>query len=104
MTTPRPFSSDVKRAVYSSVIIHTIFCIQVFMALPKSMVFTQASLFVFFSHYFLMFLSLMPDPLHENGAVDYGRLWELLVVSFPASLAYGAIVAVVLAIMGKPTP
>ena len=98
MTIPRQFRSDVFGAAIFSVIIHIVFCIQVFMALPGGMA-SGAGLLIFFPHYMLMFFLPPSYPIHDDGVVDYGQVWGKLAVAFPASLAYGAIIVVILALV-----
>ncbi|MGH7954298.1 MAG: hypothetical protein ACREFE_20575 [Limisphaerales bacterium] len=78
-------------------VIHALFCIQVFMALPGGMALTGFGLLLFYPHYMLMFFLPPAYPIHDNGIVDYGELWGKLVVAFPASLVYGIIIVAILA-------
>jgi len=80
-------------------VIHTLFCIQVFMALPGGMAMTGASLLLFAPHYLLMFFLPPAYPIHGDGVVDYAQLWGKLAVALPASIAYGAIIVAVLALV-----
>jgi len=69
-----------------SILIHVIFCVQVFMALPDAMALNEG-LLLFLPHYFFMECLPIPYPLHENS-VNYLELWGKLLAAFPASVAY----------------
>ena len=94
MVIPRQFRSAILGAIVLSVVIHTLFCIQVFMALPGGMA-LDGSLFVFMPHYMLMFFFPPSYPIHDDGVVDYVQVWGKLAVAIPASLAYGFVLVAI---------
>jgi hypothetical protein len=69
-----------------SVVIHVIFCVQVFMALPSEIGLDGGSL-IFFPHYLLMQCFPMSFPLSDNS-INYVALWGELLTAFPASIMY----------------
>lgn len=98
MAISRQFRSDVIGALILAAAIHTLFCIQVFMALPGGMCIYALGELLFFPHYILMFFFPPEYPIHDNGVVDYGEVWGKLAVAFPASLAYGIVIVAGLAL------
>jgi len=68
----KQYRSELLGAIILSVVIHTLFCIQVFMALPDGMA-LGAGLLVFFPHYLFMFFLPPSYPIHDDGIVDYSE-------------------------------
>jgi hypothetical protein len=92
--------SAITAIVIISIIVHAIFCVQVFMGLPNTMG-IENGVIVFFPHYILM--SILPPsyPIHDDGSVSYLGVCGKLIVTFPASVAYGIILWGILALFGK---
>ena len=94
MTILKQLRSDLVGVVAVSGLIHTLFCIQVFMALPGGMALTVAGFLVFAPHYLLMFFLPPSYPIHGDGVVDYAQLCGKLAVAFPALACLGAIIRI----------
>lgn len=84
-----------------SLLVHIVFCVQVFMGLPSAMGIGSPAMIIFFPHYILMFIFPPSYPIHDDGSVGYWALWGKLLVAFPASLAYAFIFVGICSLLGR---
>jgi hypothetical protein len=86
--------SDMVGLVLISVVIHALYCIQVFVALPAMALPGLAGLaFLIFLPHDALMTALPPAwPVHDDGVIDYGRLCGKLAEALPASVVYACII------------